>query len=453
MNLRWQDVRLVYLREVRAALRERGIVVNSILIPLLMYPVLLWLMFLALTFAKGQEERFVSRIAWVGETRPESLHLNPEGDGKSADGKLADGKSADGKSADGKSAATVEWVASPGEAEAVESAGREAIRRGDLDLLVLAAPDPTIAGNLQLRLFYDTSKERSAKAYERLVGAVEGYRGRELEAEAGRRALPPDRWQQVHLQRENVSSEKEMGAFILGMIAPMVMVIMMAVGIFYPAVDAMAGERERSTWETTFTTAASRASILFGKYLYVSTFGLLAGMLNLLAMAISMPMVLAPLLQGDDKKLSFAVPWSSLPLMLVAAALLALALAAAMMVLAAFARTFKEGQSMVGPVYLGSILPTVLVSSPDLQLTAGWALVPIANLVLLFRDAITGVYNWPLIALTLLVQGLLVVLCLFLARQVLRFEEVMVGNYGGNFQKFLKDKLVRSRRTGQEPGA
>lgn len=435
MDLRWQDVRLFYLREVRAALRERGVVVNSILIPLLLYPVLLWVAFLALTFAQGQEERFVSRVAWVGAAKPADLEIQSDG-GENKD-----------------AAASVEWVSSPGEGATAEAAGREAIRRGDLDLLVLATPDAAFAGNLSLRLFYDGSKERSAKAHDRMTRAVETYRGRVLEAEADKRSLPATVWRQVHLQRENVSSEREMGAFLLGLIAPMLMVIMMAVGTFYPAVDATAGERERSTWETTFTTAASRASILFAKYLYVATFGLLAGLLNLLAMAISMPMVLAPLLQGDDKKIAFAVPWSSLPLMLVAAALLALAIAAAMMILAAFARTFKEGQSMVGPVYMFSILPTVLVSSPDLQLTAGWALVPIANVTLLFRDAITGIYNWPLIALTLLVQGLLVVLCLFLARQILRFEDVLVGNYGGNFQKFVKDKLVRSWRSGQEPGA
>lgn len=427
MELRWQDVRLFYLRELRAALRERGIVVNSILIPLLLYPVLLWLMFLAITFARGQEERFVSRLAWTGAARPAALERE-----------LGDGKK-------------VEWRTSQG-----EEADRQAIAAAELDLLVMAESDDAFAGNLRLRLVFDASKERSAKARDRLVAAAGNYRGLVLEEEAAKRALPASAWQQVHLRRENVSSEREMGAFLLGLIAPLVMVIMIAVGSFYPAVDATAGERERSTWETTFTTAASRSSILAAKYLYVATFGLLAGLLNLAAMAISMPMVLAPLLEQGEEKLTFQIPWSSLPLMLVAAALLALAIAAAMMILAAFARTFKEGQSMVGPVYMFSILPTVLVSSPDLQLTAGWALVPVANVTLLFREAITGVYQWPLIGLTLLVQTLLVVVCLYLARQVLRFEDVLIGSYGGNFQRFLKERLLPSRKARQsgskEPG-
>lgn len=429
MDFRWQDVRLFYLREVRAALRERSIVTNSILVPLLLYPVLLWFMFLAITFAQGQEERFVSRVAWQGEARPAALEQEMGGADK------------------------VLWTASGG-----EEADRSAILGERLDLAVAAESDPAFPGNLRLRLLYDASKERSAKARERLRAAAGKFRGIVLEDEAARRAVPASAWRQVYLQRENVSSDREMGAFLLGLIAPMVMVIMIALGSIYPAVDSTAGERERSTWETTFTTAASRGAILTAKYLYVTTFGLIAGLLNLAAMAISMPMVLAPMMQEGDDKMTFAIPWTSLPLILLAAALLAMAIAAAMMILAAFARTFKEGQSMIGPIYMLAILPTVLVSSPDLQLTAGWALVPVANLILLFREAIAGIFNWPMIGLTLLVQTALVGLCLYLARQVLQLEEVLVGSYGGNFQRFLKERLSRSGKgpasgVQEEPGA
>ncbi len=79
---------------------------------------------------------------------------------------------------------------------------------------------------------------------------------------------------------------------------------------------------------------------------------------------------------------------------------------------------------------------------------------PVANVVLLARDAITGIYRWPLIGLTLLMQLVLVAGCLYLARQVLRFEDVMIGSYGGNFSRFLKERLLRRRpAAAKEPGA
>lgn len=427
MDFRWQDVRLFYVREVRAALRERSIWVNSILIPLLLYPVLLWVMLMALTFAQGQEEKFVSRIAWAGEARPAALER----------GELAD-------------AAKVEWVKSGG-----EEADRQAILAEQLDLAVFAKPDPAFAGNLRLELIYDAAKERSAKARERLRAAAGEYRGLVLEEQAASRALAPAVWQQVHLQLVNVSTDREKGAFLLGLIAPMVMVIMILMGALYPAIDSTAGERERSTWETTFTTAASKASILTAKYFYVASFGLVAGLLNLAAMAITIPMVLGPLLAAEGEDVAFRIPLASLPLGLLAAALLSLALSALMMILAAFARTFKEGQALLGPVFFVSFLPVMLVSGTDMQLTLGWALVPISNLILMFRDAISGIYNWPAIGLALLAQVAIVALCLFLARQVIRFEDVLTGSYGGNFQRFLKERLLsrRGKQPAKEHGA
>ncbi len=56
------DVRLLYKRELRSALRERNIVVNSILLPVFLYPLLLWLTYTGITFVTGQNEGFVSRV-------------------------------------------------------------------------------------------------------------------------------------------------------------------------------------------------------------------------------------------------------------------------------------------------------------------------------------------------------------------------------------------------------
>ena len=43
MRDRVAEIRTLYTRELRSALRERNIVINSIILPILLYPVLLWL--------------------------------------------------------------------------------------------------------------------------------------------------------------------------------------------------------------------------------------------------------------------------------------------------------------------------------------------------------------------------------------------------------------------------
>ncbi|MEM9593037.1 MAG: ABC transporter permease subunit [Acidobacteriota bacterium] len=429
MNL--YDIRLLYLRELRAALRERGILVNSLLVPLLLYPVLLWGMFAAVGFVRGQEERFVSRLAWdpaqsvaAGE-EVEALRKTLAEDDR------------------------LELVAVPEDAEA-------AIRAGDLDLLVqirgATGGAAALGGNFEVSLQFDSAKDRSAKAEERFGEVLADHRKDWLEREADRRGVSALEWSPFRLETENLASGSDVGAYLLGLMVPLLMIIMISVGCFYPAVDATAGERERSTWETLMTVSASRASIVTAKYLYVATLGAVAGMLNLAAMTLSMRAILAPMLGGGSSDVSFQIPLSALPLMALSAVLLAMFLAAGMMVFASFARTFKEGQSMVGPFYMVSILPPLLVNSPDLELTAGWALVPVANVALLFRQALVGIYDWPLIGLVLVAEVAAVAACLWLARWVLSFEDVMTGSYEGSVLKLLKQRF-RGRRAAEDAGS
>ena len=420
------DIRILYLRELRSALRERGILVNSILIPLFLYPVLLWLMLSALSFVRGQQERFVSRIALVDL---------PAGHEALRD-ELASQES-------------VELVEVPAEWEG-------AIAAGELDAVAEFLPPGgeavRLANNFRLRLAFDGSKDRSEKARERLAETIDTYREGWLERSGEELGMGPQEWQRFRVERLNISSGGEMGAFILGLLVPLLMVIMIALGCLYPADDATAGERERSTWETLMTVSASRSSVVLAKYLYVATLGGVAGLLNLLALTLTMRSILAPMM-GGSAGLEFQIPFTALPLLGVSAVLLAMFIAAAMMIVAAFARTFQEGQSMVGPIYMLCILPTLVVQSPDLELTPKLALIPIANVMLMFRELISGVYQWPLIGLTLVAQMIVVSACLALARYVLSFEDVLIGSYDGSFGRFLKGRLLGRGRRGTEVAA
>ena len=51
--------------EAIAALRERNIVLFSLILPFVLYPTLLWAMFTAMAFVEGQQERMASRVSMV----------------------------------------------------------------------------------------------------------------------------------------------------------------------------------------------------------------------------------------------------------------------------------------------------------------------------------------------------------------------------------------------------
>lgn len=417
--MRHSEVLVLYAKELRSALRERSIVVNSVLMPIFLYPVMLWLMFTGLTFAQGLAEETRSRVSVHGLT-PEHQEVL---DSVAAQAKIFE-------------------VVPSGSVEGSEAA----LARGDVDAVAefQSVPDTTglLPGNFSLRIAYDRSLERSRRARERVADLVERHRERWLNRQAQGMSIPREEIDGFRVEGKNVATGRQLGTQLLSQMLPLFLVVMVALGCFIPAIDTTAGERERSTWETTLTVAAPRLSVVAAKYLHVATLGAAAGVLNVLAMFLSMGPVMRPVLARSGESFQFALPALALPVMLAGAVALALFFAAAMMILAAFARTFKEGQGMVTPIYWLALIPMMLERRSDATLTASTAAIPVANVAMMIRDAVRGVFLWPLVAETLAVELATVVLCLLLARTILGFEDFLLGAYDGSFWRFLKERLL-----------
>jgi len=271
---------------------------------------------------------------------------------------------------------------------------------------------------------------------------MDDYQASWVQREAEALGITEDDLEQFRVVSRNVSTGQEMGAIVLGQMIPLFLVVMVAVGCFIPAIDTTAGERERSTWETTMTVAASRSSVVMAKYLHVATLGIIAGVLNVVAIFVSIGAVLRPLIAGSGGNVSFSIPWLAVPVMSLGAVCLALFFAAGMMILAAFAQTFKEGQAMVGPVYALVLLPLLLGTQTDRTLTPLLAAIPVANVAMMIRDALRGVFIWPLIGETIVVTLAAVIGFIALARSILRFEEFLMGSYDGSFWRFVTKRIV-----------
>jgi sodium transport system permease protein len=418
--IRWREVATLYSWEIRSALRERTIVVNSILIPIFLYPFMLWAAFTGVTFVIGQTEGMTSRVA---------MTTVPAGH-------------ADLEAALRKEPRVEIVTPSPDRARADIM-----IRDGDLDVFLEFAPSTatSLGANFAVRLAFDEAKERSATAKDRVTGVMDRYRDEWLRREAMSRGATPAEWEVFAIERRNVASARDIGRFMLGLMLPLFFVIMVAIGSFYPAIDATAGERERGTWETLMSVSASRASIVTAKYLYVATFGFMAGVLNLAAMVLTMKPVLAPVLAQTGDMLEFSVPLAAVPVMAAAAVLLAGFVAAGMMIFATFARTFREGQSMITPFYLLILLPVMFLQVPGLEFTMGLACIPVVNVAMMVREAIVSTFHWPQIGVTVLVSAATIAAGLFAAVFILRFEDVVVGSFTGGPARFLRERVLRRR--------
>ena len=80
---------------------------------------------------------------------------------------------------------------------------------------------------------------------------------------------------------------RAMGGYLLSRILPLVIVVMVMLGAFHPAIDITAGERERGTLETTLSAPIARAALMTGKVVAVATLATLSGVLNLASMSIT----------------------------------------------------------------------------------------------------------------------------------------------------------------------
>jgi sodium transport system permease protein len=405
---------------MRTAFRERTVIVNGLLMPVFLYPLLLWATFTAFTFVQGLSEGFTSRVVLLNV--PETHR------------------------------ALVDTLVAREDVDLREATPAAAFRMlddGELDAVVEVLPAEggaaALQDNFRVRVRYDRLEDRSVQARIRIRAIIDDYQDGWVEREAEAMGIPQEDLERFRVVPRNVSTDREMGAIVLGQMIPLFLVVMVAVGCFIPAIDTTAGERERSTWETTMTVAASRLSVVTAKYLHVATLGIIAGVLNVVAVFVSIGAVLQPLLGGGDGGLTFSIPWLAVPVMSAGAACLALFFAAAMMILAAFAKTFKEGQAMVTPVYAMVLLPLVLGTQTDRTLTPVLAAIPVANVAMMIRDALTGVFHWPLIGETLAVTLALVAGCIVLARAVLKFEEFLLGSHDGSVWRFVTKRFGRRR--------
>ena len=181
---------------------------------------------------------------------------------------------------------------------------------------------------------------------------------------------------------------------------PFLLVIMALTGAFYPAIDLCAGEKERGTMETLLLSPASRTEIVVGKFLTVMVASITTALLNLISMGLTGVQIAAqlantgPTRSGARMAAVLAPPhpssyfWMMILLIPLAAFFSALCIA-----LATLARSMKEGQYYMTPLYLVS-LPLILVTlSPEIKLDRFFCLVPITGPSLLLKTLILGEYG------------------------------------------------------------
>ncbi|HHY99357.1 MAG TPA: ABC transporter permease [Firmicutes bacterium] len=241
------------------------------------------------------------------------------------------------------------------------------------------------------------------------------------------RGVDPSILMPPQVTSENTAPKEKRGGLILAMILPTIITIWASIGGMYTAIDVAAGEKERGTLEPLIVTPPSRDSLVIGKFLAVLTVSAITVLLVVGGILVALRFGDLAGAMGDDKA-EFVLPVARAIGIFLIGFLLASLTSAIEITLSIFARSFKEAQNYITPLYIAVMVPGVLsqISSAGGTSPAPWYfLIPVANAVEIFKELLLGTINWNHIGITAGSSLIYAILALMAAIRIFSREDVL----------------------------
>ena len=226
--------------------------------------------------------------------------------------------------------------------------------------------------------------------------------------------LKPDIVKAYQIEYKDIASTQEkLGKFVGGFL-PYFFIIFGFMGAMYPALDLGAGEKERGTLETILSSPATRLDVVLGKFLVVMLAAITTAFIALGGMYLGIqtfPDIEPWVLEVVNVILSAKTVILMMSLIIPISAFFS----ALLLGLSIYAKSFKEAQSIVGPLNIAIIFPAMIGMIPGIELNAITSLIPILNVSLASKDIIAGTINpWYMVEVYLsliVLAGLAIVWC------------------------------------------
>jgi sodium transport system permease protein len=239
----------------------------------------------------------------------------------------------------------------------------------------------------------------------------------------------------------NVATESQISGSNLGRFFTVILVVWLVAACSIVAMDIIAGEKERGTLETLITSGAGRAEIATAKHLAIWTVGLV---ITFSQVVYALVYVRLNVIQLPD---NFAIDLSaqSIGQLFLLFVPLAAAIAAALLIVSAYARTYKEAQLHFFPLFMGSLVPALAAILPGLKSRSIVAFIPLANVSVAAREVLTGRADPLMIGVTAIVTGLTAFALIRYSAKLLTREDIVVSAQQDESVLEGGDKLFQRR--------
>ena len=250
----------------------------------------------------------------------------------------------------------------------------------------------------QIQVYRNGTKDN---ANGRVSKMLEIYNNELKEQRITRLQIPIEKMMPFTEARIEVGEQKELIGKRVGGFIPYIFILTMWGGCLLAAIDLVTGEKERKTIETTLSLPISKFNVLLGKAIVASLLGFLPALLNLIGLIIGLNLI-----DGipDEFKLAIneMLNFQSISMILLLLIPFSLFLSGFIIALVAGATTFKEAQSKASPLIIVIIIPLVMALLPGIEFTWTTVFIPVLNIGLGVKEIMAGTINMGMYAAMLI---------------------------------------------------
>lgn len=399
-------VKCILKKEMLEILRDKKTLFMTFILPILLYPALIMLVFYIMNASTSTMQQKILNIAF---SEPPTKELMKEIDGdKEEERQFSITQTSDY------------------EKDLVE---------GRIDAYIEVNTPKKTGEKTTYKVYINSSSNNGNEASNRLMKILEDYKVALTKQKLLDLGLDEASiLEPIAIEVQNVAQDEAVMGSILGVVLPFILIMGLISGAVTPAIDTMAGEKERGTLETLLTIPISNLELVMGKYLAVSISALASALLNVLSIAISIGFLFLNVTElMEEVPIQIDISQLGLPLLitLICILLFTLVISAVAMCLCALAKSFKDAQNVVTPLILICMLLSYSSMIPTLELTKVTAGIPVVNIVLLIKTVLSLKYDMVLILIVLVSNAIFVSLSVWALSKLFKSEEVLFGNAQG----------------------
>ena len=399
--MRFKMVKTIFKKEMIDILRDKRTLFMGIILPLILYPVIMIIMTQIMTMSMGSIEEKDINIAFEKNPSKELVSLIENQTDKNTE--------------------RINIVTT--------NNYKKDLQDGNIDAYIGVKGKNKIEN---YKIYINSSKENSSSVNSKLEEIFTIYKDRKVKNKIEQSKLDvKETLNPVVYQTVDVAEDEDVAGLVLGGILPFILIMGVLLGAIYPAIDSMAGEKERGTLETLFTLPISNLELVMGKYMAVSLCAIVTAILNVVSILMTLIYILTTgeltgqLIFGSLKLSSLVFP---LFITIICVCLFAMVVSAISMCVCSLAKSFKDAQNYITPVMFLVLIPSYVSMIPNISLDRTTSVIPVVNISLLIKSVLTNNTNLGLIALVFISNFAFVILSVIILSKMFNSEEILFGN-------------------------